>query len=92
MGDARSRLNNHPASSLILGCARMLPVLFAQACGEPPSRTGFSIDTLPSGRIEISNPQEGSWGPGEAWEVEEVYRLGSEDADSPELFSFIPDL
>ena len=92
MGDARACKGNHSASGMILGCVLIPPLLLTQGCGETPVPGGFTVDTLPSGRVEILNTQDGVWGPGDAWEVEEMFRLGSEDADSPELFSLIPDL
>jgi hypothetical protein len=61
-------------------------------CRDAPARGGFSIDTLPSGVVEIQNPAEGVWAPGGAWVVEELFRLGSEAHNSPELFSSIPDI
>ncbi|HUG27925.1 MAG TPA: 6-bladed beta-propeller, partial [Gemmatimonadales bacterium] len=57
------------------------------ACGgsEGPEWAG-TIDTLPGGRVVVTNPAEGVWGGEARWEVVEELRIGSADGDGPELF------
>jgi sugar lactone lactonase YvrE len=50
---------------------------------------GPVIDTLPSGVVRVSNRTGGSWSQGEEWRVREEFRLGSIDAQGPELFGRI---
>ncbi|MFN2317998.1 MAG: 6-bladed beta-propeller [Gemmatimonadales bacterium] len=57
------------------------------ACGGVESREwAGTIDTLPGGRVLVTNPAEGVWGGDARWEVVEDLRIGSADGEGPELF------
>lgn len=45
-----------------------------------------SMDELPGGAVLVRNPEQGAWGPGEAWKVSEDLRIGSVDEEGPALF------
>lgn len=53
------------------------------------ARFAGSIDTLPSGRIVVMNPETGMWAEGDSWEVVEELRVGSLDGTGPEVFGSI---
>lgn len=49
---------------------------------------GVRVDTREDGRVVVSNPEEGSWGPEDRWRVEEQLRIGaSMGGDEAELLS-----
>jgi sugar lactone lactonase YvrE len=57
------------------------------ACGGAESHEwAGTIDTLPGGRVLVTNPAEGAWGGDARWEAVEDLRIGSADGDGPELF------
>jgi hypothetical protein len=72
----------------ILAAATMLPLV---GCGADGGGLVFagSIDTLPDGRVVVSNPATGMWGEGEAWEVTEEIRIGRVDGDGPDMFGSV---
>jgi len=47
------------------------------------------MDTLPGGRVVVTNPAEGMWRAGEGWRVVEEIRIGAEDGDGPEVLGRI---
>ncbi len=65
----------------------------AWACGAAdPDATAVGVDTLPSGAIQVRNPAEGAWEEGAEWRIVEEVRIGSVEAEGPELFDQIADL
>ena len=73
----------------------LLPLI--AACGE--SREGASdggwagsIDTLANGRVVVRNLDIPLWDEGEAWVLEERFRLGALDGDGADVFGEILDL
>lgn len=57
------------------------------ACGGAESdHWAGTIDTLPGGRVLVTNPAEGIWRDDARWEVVEELRIGSADGAGPELF------
>lgn len=64
--------------------------LLLVACGESGTeRWGGTADTLPSGAVLVSSPEEGLWEPGEAWRLVENLRIGSAEGRGPEVFARI---
>jgi sugar lactone lactonase YvrE len=65
-------------------------VLAAAACGGEPGRAAGgwagTIDTLPGGAVRVHSPATGTWKPGEEWKLVEELRIGSAEAEGPELF------
>jgi hypothetical protein len=66
----------------------LMVALLVESCGNeghpgPREWTG-SIDTLPSGRVLVRSPDTPAWD--STWILEEKFRLGSLDAEGPELF------
>ncbi|MFQ5705214.1 MAG: 6-bladed beta-propeller [Gemmatimonadales bacterium] len=51
-----------------------------------------TIDTLPSGQVVTANTADPLWSDADAWRVTEDLRIGSVDAEGPELFGRIVDL
>lgn len=51
-----------------------------------------SVDTLASGQIVVRNTAQPIWRAGEEWQVVEELRIGSIDADGPELFGNVASL
>lgn len=73
------------------GVAGML-LMAATACSEPAARDADwpgSVDTLANGALHVSNPEEPLWSEGEGWALVEEVRIGSADAEGPELFAQI---
>ncbi len=67
------------ATLLLVGCAE----------GGGASVFAGAVDTLPDGRIVVSNPATGMWGEGDEWEVTEEVRIGQVDGDGPDVFGSI---
>ncbi len=65
-------------------------VLAAAACGGEPGRAAGgwagTIDTLPGGAVRVHSPATGTWKAGEEWKLVEELRIGSAEAEGPELF------
>ena len=65
----------------------------AAACGAGPKdgvgRWAWTMDTLPSGQVVVTNPAEPVWRAADAWTVEEVRRIGRRDGDGPDVFGAI---
>jgi hypothetical protein len=84
---------------LITSRVLLKPLLFwllassVSACGSQSREpSGSRIDTLPNGVIQVQNSEEGTWGPGEEWRLEETLRLGTLLGDGPEVFGGIRDI
>lgn len=75
------------------------PLLLILACiftgcaesGSTPSRV-VAVDTLPDGRIQVTNRSEGAWPKNGGWKLEEDLRLGSVAGPESEMFTLIQDL
>jgi sugar lactone lactonase YvrE len=53
------------------------------------ARWAGSIDTLPGGLVQVTNPAEGVWDSASVWRVVEDLRIGTLDGDGPDLFGDI---
>ena len=65
----------------------------AMACaagdGGDVGRTGNwsgTMDTLPTGRIVVTNPARGMWDSASTWRLRETVRIGTIDGDGPDVF------
>ena len=67
------------ATLLLVGCAD----------GGGAAVFAGAVDTLPDGRIVVSNPATGMWGEGDEWDVTEEVRIGQVDGDGPDVFGAI---
>ncbi len=61
-------------------------------CSSDLDTEGPSIETLPDGVVIVHNPDRGLWHSGEAWEIEEVVRIGAIEGAEPYLFENIRDI
>jgi hypothetical protein len=63
----------------------------ATACGGADGSTAWagSMDTMPDGRVVVTNPAEGMWPAGPGWRVVEEIRIGAEDGTGPEVLGQI---
>lgn len=79
-----------------IGAIIALPSLLACADPEAVSETAGgwagTVDTLPSGRVLVQNPDEPSWASGAEWELREAFRVGSLEGDGPDVFGEIRDI
>jgi len=50
-----------------------------------------TVDTLPGGVVQVTNPATGIWDAEAGWQVTEVMRVGSADGDGPDLFGRVGD-
>jgi 6-bladed beta-propeller len=71
--------------------AALLPLLpLIASCGEEArgtvSRWSGTIDTLPSGLVQVTNPAQGAWDSTTAWRVVEELRIGTLEGEGPDLF------
>lgn len=73
-------------------------LLLVAACA-PGDREGAAdrgwagtVDTLPSGALVVRNPEQGMWDSSATWRIREELRIGSADADGPEMFGDVADL
>lgn len=65
------------------------------ACGSGDaagSRWSGAVDTLESGVIRVSSPEEGVWDDASRWRLVEDLRIGSMEGDGPDLFGQIGDV
>lgn len=71
----------------------MVVALSLTACGERGA-TGWAgqIDTLSNGVVRVSNPAAPLWDSAGAWMLEEELRIGSADAEGPEVFGSLAGL
>jgi sugar lactone lactonase YvrE len=68
----------------------MVLLLLAGGCGQADGDArGFAgtTDTLPNGAVLVRNPAVGLWSEGEEWKLTEEVRIGSADAEGPELLA-----
>lgn len=61
------------------------------ACRESAADGGWrgTVEALPNGGERVRNPSVGMWGDHDGWSVVEEMRLGSLDAEGPEMFGEI---
>lgn len=60
-----------------LACVLVLALGCGDGADRPAAGWTGSVDTLEDGRVVVSSPEDGSWGPGSRWRVEERLRIGS---------------
>ncbi len=88
-GSARRDAVRH-TSGFALPSALCLAGLLTVGCGDPaPSSVAVTVDTLPSGVIQVRNSAEGLWGGESPWQVAVRARIGSIQAEGPEAFSLV---
>jgi hypothetical protein len=58
------------------------------ACGPSEPDTALRMDTLPSGTVRVSNPEQGLWAGTSAWRAVEDLRLGAVDGGGADVFAF----
>lgn len=83
----RSRARRAPQPWLLL--AVLVPI--AGGCGDSASEgaVAFAVDTLPTGRVHVTNTTTGAWAPGSGWTLVEDLRLGCVEGCGPEQFSAV---
>ena len=61
----------------------------AVACtpGDAGAPSGFTVDTLPSGTVQVVNDGSGQWDESSSWSLVEELRLGSVGSGGPDQFS-----
>jgi hypothetical protein len=70
-----------------------LPSLLVVACaGDAPAEWLGTIDTLASGVIHVSNPEQGLWGNQPRWQLAEVAKIGTQLDSGPEVFGNVWDI
>lgn len=81
----RFRAKSGPARALSLAaCTAFL----ATGCGESARGSGVvTVDTLPSGVVQVRSSAEGLWGGESPWRVSLRARIGSVEGEGPEAFS-----
>lgn len=66
------------------------------ACGDASTRPrgewSGTVDTLPSGRIVVRNPDRALGGEGEGWTLHERFRLGALEGEGADVFGSIRDM
>jgi len=61
-------------------------------CGKREEAAGISIETRDDGVVVVHNPDHGLWRAGDAWEIEEIVRIGEVEGDEPYVFERIRDV
>ena len=51
-----------------------------------------AVGPLPSGALAVRNPEQGVWDSAATWRIREELRIGSADADGPEMFGDVADV
>ncbi len=77
---------------MLTGCLVWLLPVLACSSGETGTSWAGTVDTLPTGVIQVSNPETGVWDEASSWVVTEEMRIGAADGDGPDLFGRITDL
>lgn len=64
------------------------------ACASEGRGAGWAgtVDTLPGGAVAVRSPSEGLWTPDTRWRLVEELRIGSIEAEGPELFGSVAGL
>lgn len=70
----------------------VLSVLIVTCTDDVPKSWPGTIDTLPSGAIHVSNPEQGLWGNQPLWQLIEVAKIGTRLDSGPEMFGDISDI
>jgi len=79
----------HMPCRVALPLLSLLPLLAVGCGGEAAgsvSRWSGTMDTLPSGLVQVINPAEGVWDSSTAWRVVEDLRIGTVEGEGPDLF------
>jgi hypothetical protein len=79
-------------SWVLLGGATVLVVVGCASGEAATGRWNGTIDTLPSGQVVVHNTADPIWTEETRWTLAEDLRIGSVDAEGPELFGNIVDL
>ena len=61
-------------------------VLVVACAGDSAKDWAGTIDTLPSGVIHVSNPEEGLWDTSPLWQLTEVSKIGTRHGSGPAMF------
>jgi hypothetical protein len=73
--------------------AGSVALLLLTACAsDAPAEWGGSIDTLPTGIIHVSNPEQGLWGDEPPWQVVELTKIGTQLGSGPGVFGYVSDV
>lgn len=78
--------------ALLVAVPVAVPAAFAgcdRGADAPSAAWAGTIDTLPSGRVVVTNTARPTWGDGEGWTVTEDLRIGSLDELGPTQFGQI---
>lgn len=70
----------------------VLALVWAGCTESESSHSGAVVETLPDGRVQVTNRGEGVWSGGGGWRLEEDLRIGSVDGAEHEQFTLISDL
>ena len=82
------------ASFAVAGAAAMSAggVTVSCAGSADDSMAGITVDTLADGRVRVSNPDHDADRASGGWRLEEEFRIGVMDGESPELFGDVGSL
>jgi 6-bladed beta-propeller len=77
--------------------AVLVALSFVGGCSDSPDPGGLggwhgTVDTLASGRIIVTNPDQSGWPPGGRLTLVERFRLGALDSGGPDMFGEIRDV
>ncbi len=67
-------------------------VLVGACAGDPSNEWSGTIDTLGSGAVLVSNPEQGVWGSSSPWQLLEVAKIGTQLDSGPDVFGDISDI
>lgn len=81
----RSRARRARRSGLLIAVLTPTAGACVDAASEAPA--AFAVDTLPTGRVHVTNTTTGAWAPGSEWTLVEDLRLGCVEGCGPEQFS-----
>lgn len=81
-----------PSTAVALAAAALLLTACGSDARPTAGRWAGTIDTLPGGAVRVHSPATGTWKPGEEWKLVEELRIGSAEAEGPELFGAITGL
>ncbi len=71
----------------------VLPSVLVVACaGDALVEWLGTIDTLPSGAIHVSNPEQGLWDDRPLWKLVDVAKIGTQLDSGPEVFGNVSDI
>jgi len=77
----------------VIGARRLLTGSLVAAAGcagaQGAGEWAGTMDTLPGGRVVVTNPERGLWGADGGWRVVEETRIGAADGSGPEVLGQI---